>query len=356
MPEVSAGEFARLGEQHDIETFQAASPAYTELAFNVCPAKICPDADRNPAIQDRAVRQAIAYSVDRERINAIAAQGTSFPAHGILPSFYKSFYEQPADDYPYDPEKAKQILDDAGWVDNGDGPRTKGDEELSFNLYVRSESPYNIQAAKLIAEEAGAVGIDFNVQVVSTDKLYDLTVRKVDGKPAPDLRHVHLGLGWRPLRPELPAQHPDDRRDRRLVRLVLLEPRVRPALRAAGRRVRHRGRARRSSRGWSRSPSATCRTWSSPRTRTWRPTGPTRFANVEPVCPEDDGGDIFCDQISLRAAAEAGAGGRGRVERGRRRVGRPRGARGDRLRDRRLVLRIALASRRHEREPLEVEE
>src|SRR4051794_19298507 len=199
VPEVSPAGFERLGNQDNIDTFQATSPAYTQLAFNVCPPKICPDANRNPAVMDRAVRQAVAYSVDRERINAIASQGTAFPGHGILPSFYKSFYEQPADDYPYDPEKAKQILDDAGGVDNGSGARTKGNEELSFNLYVRSESTSTIQAAKLIAEEAGAVGIDFNVQVVSTDKLYDLTVRKVDGKPAPDYDTFIWGGGGAPL-------------------------------------------------------------------------------------------------------------------------------------------------------------
>ena len=125
-------------------------------------------------------------------------------------------------------------------VENGDGPRTKGDEELSFNLYVRSESPSTIQSAKLVAEEAKAVGIEYDVQVVSTDKLYDLYGAGGERQAGAGLRHVHLGLGRRSLRPELPAQHPHDRRDRRPVRLVLLEPHVRPALQAAGRSVRHR--------------------------------------------------------------------------------------------------------------------
>ena len=48
------------------------------------------------------MRQAIAYAIDRERINAIAARDTSFPAHGILPEFYKSFFEVPEQDYPLD--------------------------------------------------------------------------------------------------------------------------------------------------------------------------------------------------------------------------------------------------------------
>ena len=60
--------------------------------------------------------------------------------------------------------------------------------------------------AKLIAEQTQEIGIEFNVQIVSTDKLTELTIRKEDGKPAPGVRHVHLGLGRRPVRPELPAR------------------------------------------------------------------------------------------------------------------------------------------------------
>jgi peptide/nickel transport system substrate-binding protein len=354
VPEVSAAGFARLGEQPDIDTFQAASPAYTELAFNVCPPKICPDAERNPAVMDRAVRQAVAYAVDRARINAIAAQDTSFPAHGILPSFYKSFYEQPADDYPYDPEKAKQILDDAGWVDNGDGPRTKGGEELSFNLYVRSESSYNIQAAKLIAEEAGTVGIDFNVQVVSTDKLYDLTVRKADGKPAPAYDTFIWGWGGDPYDPSFllsilttdeiggssdsfysnpeydrlfnqqAGEYDTAARKEIIQRMVALTQRDLPYLVIT----------------------------EDPNLEAYRT---DRVANVQPVCPEDDTGDIFCDQTTyaalLKLAPVAGATSN---EGGGQSAG--------------LAVLAAIvfgiggwffgsrASRRHEREPLEVEE
>ena len=340
VPEVSAAGFARLGEQPNIDTFQAASPAYTELAFNVCPPKICPDAERNPAVMDRAVRQAIAYAVDRARINAIAAQDTSFPAHGILPSFYKSFYEQPADDYPYDPEKAKQILDDAGWVDNGDGPRTKGDEELSFNLYVRSESSYNIQAAKLIAEEAGAVGIDFNVQVVSTDKLYDLTVRKADGKPAPAYDTFIWGWGGDPYDPSFllsilttdeiggssDSYYSNPEYDR------LFEQQAGEYDTAARKEIIQRMVA------LTQRDLPYLVITEDPNLEAYRT---DRVANVEPVCPEGDTGDIFCDQTTyaplLKLAPVAGA----TSNEGGGRVGRPRRPCGDRLRDRRLVLRVA---------------
>ena len=66
---------------------------------------------------------------------------------------------------------------------------------------MRSESPSNVQAAKLIAEMAAEIGVEFNVQVVSTDKLYELTVRKVDGKPAPEFDTFIWGWGGDPYDP-----------------------------------------------------------------------------------------------------------------------------------------------------------
>jgi len=199
--EVQPTTFERLGGEPNIETLRSSSPSYTELAFNLCPADICPDAEFNPAIQDKTVRQAIAYSIDRERIVEISSLGTSFVANGILPSFYKSFYETPELDYPQDIELANEMLDDAGWEDGGDGFRTKDGEELSFDLYVRSESQSDIQAARLIAEMAAEIGVEFNVQVVGVGKLTELTVREVDGEPAPAFDSFVWGWGGDPYDP-----------------------------------------------------------------------------------------------------------------------------------------------------------
>ena len=130
----------------------------------------------------------------------------------------------------------------------------------STSTFARSRRPTSRRPSSS-PRRPRPIGVQFNVQVVSTDKLTELTMRKVNGKPAPDFDTFIWGWGGDPVRPELPAQHPDHRRDRRLVGLVLLEPRLRPALQGAGRRVRQREAQGRSSSGWSRSPSATCPTW-----------------------------------------------------------------------------------------------
>ncbi len=199
--EVEESTFGRIGEDPNIETLSSPNPSYTQLAFNLCSEEDCPDAVFNPAVQELEVRQAIAYAVDRSRINDIAAKETAFVANGVLPSYYKQFYTEPEQLYPYDPELANQILDDAGWEDNGDEPRTKDGMTLSFDLFVRSESNYNVQAARLVAEMADEIGVEFNVQVVSVDKLYDLTIRKVDGLPAPEFDTFIWGWGGDPYDP-----------------------------------------------------------------------------------------------------------------------------------------------------------
>jgi peptide/nickel transport system substrate-binding protein len=199
--EVQPASFERLGKTDGIKTVKAASPSFTELAFNLCSKEHCPDAKFNPAIQDKTVRQAIAYAVDRDRITEISTRNTAFTGHGILPNYYKDFYAVPETDYPYDPDRAKQMLDDAGWTPGDGGIRQKGDQKLSFNLYVRSESQENIQDARLVKEMAKEVGIDFKVQVVSVDKLTELTTQKVDGKMAPDFDTFIWGWGGDPYDP-----------------------------------------------------------------------------------------------------------------------------------------------------------
>ena len=113
--EVQSSSFDRLGREKSIDAVKSPSPSFTQLTFNLCPRSICPDAKYNPAVQDRVVRQAIAYAIDRERINKIGARDTAFPGHGLLPQYYKAFYTEPADDYPLDVDKANQMLDDAGY-------------------------------------------------------------------------------------------------------------------------------------------------------------------------------------------------------------------------------------------------
>ena len=201
--EVDPSAFGRLSKAPKIKAIRAPSPSFTQLAFNLCNKTNCPDAKFNPAVQDVVVRQAIAYAVDRNRVKQIATRDTSFIGHGLLPEFYKSFFSVPQQDYPLDVSKANQMLDQAGYVRGSDGIRAKGDTKLSFDLAVRTESPFNIQAARLVAEMTQQIGVEFKVQIMSVDKLTEITTQKKRGKMAPDFDTFIWGWGGDPYDPSL---------------------------------------------------------------------------------------------------------------------------------------------------------
>ena len=359
--EVQAGELRTASAtSRTSRPSQASTPAYTELAFNLCSAEICPDAKFNPAVQDRAVRQAIAYAVDRERINAIAARGTSFPGHGILPSFYKSFYQAARPGLPVRPgQGATRSSTTRAGHGQRRGPRTKGGERAVVQplraLGVAVQHPGG-EADRRGGQ--GQIGVEFNVQVVSTDKLTDLTVRKVERQAGAGLRHVHLGLGRRPVRPELPAQPPHDRaRSAAPPTPSTRTPSTTGSSTQQAGAVRHR-RAQGDHPEDGRDHPA-------------RPALPRPHLRPEPAglpdrhgrerraaCPAATTGDIICEQTRLRAAAHDDArGGRRRLET--RAAASPPASRSsarDRLRDRRLASSASRSRRRREPEPLELEE
>ena len=135
--------------------------------------------------------------------------------------------------------------------------------------------------------------------MVSTDKLYDLTCAEVERQARAGLRHVHLGLGRRPVRPELPAQHPDDRaRSAAPPTRIYSNPTYdRLFKQQAGEfdTAKRKEIIQRMVAITQRDLPYMVLTYD-PNLQAYRT---DRVANVEPVCPEATG-DIICDQIATR--------------------------------------------------------
>jgi peptide/nickel transport system substrate-binding protein len=111
----------------------------------------------NPALLDVRVRQAIAMAFDREKLNKDLHYGlTKVPA-----SYWDSlpfWNDPPVQNYPYDPEGAKKLLDEAGWKVGADGVREKDGKKLTlrYGTTIR-EDRQNVQA--IAQQELAAVGI-----------------------------------------------------------------------------------------------------------------------------------------------------------------------------------------------------
>jgi peptide/nickel transport system substrate-binding protein len=110
----------------------------------------------HPALQDVKVRQALAFGLDRDRIlRELLPAGREATASYWNNSPYLDPSVTPR---PYDPNKAKALLDEAGWVDsNGNGTRDKGGRELVLTFgATTNELRQKVQeAAKAQLSEIG---------------------------------------------------------------------------------------------------------------------------------------------------------------------------------------------------------
>jgi peptide/nickel transport system substrate-binding protein len=124
-------------------------------------------------ISDPQVRLAIEYGIDREGLNKSVFQGLNKVAFSPLmqPTFgYDASTEQI---YSFDPDKAKQILDAAGWKAGADGIREKGGQKLAIDFPIISR-PNDKAMAESIQASLRDVGIDVKVTPVERAAYTDL--------------------------------------------------------------------------------------------------------------------------------------------------------------------------------------
>jgi peptide/nickel transport system substrate-binding protein len=93
---------------------------------------------RNPLLADSRVRKAITCGVDRQEMlgSFFNGQGTLISGPFAPGSWAYNLDVQPS---PYNPQKAIQLLNEAGFVQGSDGIMEKGGEKLSFTLKVPIE-------------------------------------------------------------------------------------------------------------------------------------------------------------------------------------------------------------------------
>jgi peptide/nickel transport system substrate-binding protein len=172
-----------LGEQ------VAAIPAllYEFLRPNWSPGPFKTDGDnpntggcsRNAAVQDRgtgcpasdpAIRQAIAYAIDKNEINTRLLGGNAQVANtNISPSAWFYADQQPA---TFDPEQAKKVLADGGWTDtNGDGIVEKDGTAAKIELCTTTRQVRQDTLA-LISSWLKAVGIDSVINPVAPSDIF----------------------------------------------------------------------------------------------------------------------------------------------------------------------------------------
>ncbi|MGQ9584432.1 MAG: ABC transporter substrate-binding protein [Anaerolineae bacterium] len=121
-------------------------------------------AERHPALKDTRVRQAMNYAFDCETMMKSLLSGAGTCSGHIINAPNGS---PNVTAYPYDPDKAAQLLDEAGWVMGPDGIRVKDGQKLSLEMdcpngrYIKDK-----EMCLILASDLKKVGIEVKVNVL----------------------------------------------------------------------------------------------------------------------------------------------------------------------------------------------
>ena len=123
---------------------------------------------KDPVLKNKKAREAIAYAIDRDDIIKNIERGTAKKAKGILPSTHWA-YEGNVIEYPFDPEKSKRLLDEAGFKDpDGDGPKAR------FRLvYKTTHEERSRKFGEVLQELLRKVGIALEIKMYEWGTFYD---------------------------------------------------------------------------------------------------------------------------------------------------------------------------------------
>jgi peptide/nickel transport system substrate-binding protein len=114
---------------------------------------------RDPLLQDKRVRHAIGYAINRDAIITYLRRGLARPAFGLVPPQAWAF-EPNVRTFSYDPAKAKALLDEAGYRDpDGDGPQPR----LRLSLKISTNEETRLQST-VMQQDLRRVGIDLDLR------------------------------------------------------------------------------------------------------------------------------------------------------------------------------------------------
>ncbi len=101
--------------------------------------------DPNAKMADVKLRQAMAYALDIDAAGQNLYNGLQHSSNSIIIPFFKDIYNKEQEGFTYNPEKAKQLLDEAGYKDvDGDGIRENKDgSKLQINFAARTRDEAN---------------------------------------------------------------------------------------------------------------------------------------------------------------------------------------------------------------------
>jgi len=134
----------------------------------------------NPKLKDRRVRQALLYAVDRQAMVMSLFQGKQPVADSYLPPKHYG-YDAAAPKYAYNPDRAKQLLTEAGWTPGPDGVlRNAQGERFTVTIGTTAGNRVREDVEQILQNQWRKVGVELKISNQPARVFFGETTRKRD--------------------------------------------------------------------------------------------------------------------------------------------------------------------------------
>lgn len=176
-------------ERRGLVVMSGPAPFNNMISFNVA----------SGPLSERAVREAIAYAIDRDALIERVFYGFATKATTFVHE-QNVYHNSAIPSREYDVAKARLILDEAGWVAGRDGYRSKNGERLHLTIASRNDDRWNLMS-QVLQQYLADIGIDSTIVTTDTSAFYDsvrggnydLAYWSLSGSSWTDLGHPNLG-------------------------------------------------------------------------------------------------------------------------------------------------------------------
>ncbi len=127
--------------------------------------------NKDPRLADKRVRLALNYGVNRNALTSTLLSGFVQPAYGLIPPTSWAYTDQ-ALKYEFNPTKARQLLDEAGYVPGPDRIRAKGEQRLTFELMNIAGELERIQILSFVQGQWKNIGVEARIRNVDVATMF----------------------------------------------------------------------------------------------------------------------------------------------------------------------------------------
>ena len=162
-----------LKQVESLAFYSYLSPGYTYIAWNQL-------RGGKEFFQSRNIRQALAYGLDIQTVIDTMLFGEGQKVYAHTPPVSWAYDRSTLAEYPYDPAKARQMIEAEGWTAGADGIYEKDGQRLAFTMLTNSGNKVRENVLQVATEQYRQIGVEVTPRTESFEALSDRVNKSKD--------------------------------------------------------------------------------------------------------------------------------------------------------------------------------